>query len=415
MEISEASKQAIAQRMARLRTAVELKEGDRVPFIPKTDALPVTMYGLSQYDWMKDPRNALSCVEKYLTDYQPDVAWSFGPGCIIDTCEVLGATGIRVPGPTHGLPMTSSFQMMNETYLLDEEFGEYLDDPTHFMLTKVYPRKFKNLEGLSNVSFHQLYDLATMGEFCAMAAPPVGKAVETLLQAGRINARNMGRAAILNQKAVEMGFPVRNVVMFTPFDLYADSLRGLIRAVMDIKEFPDEVKAVTQRIGKLTIDSGIARAKAMGETLLYVPLHAGVDEFMSGDDYAEFYWPGLREIIDKAIAAGLTPYLFCEGKYNTRFDFLKNVPPKKVIYMFEQVDIARAKRELEGIACICGNLSSSLLCTGTPEKVADATKRMLDTCAPGGGFIMDCSSVLSDAKRENFDAWYETTMTYGCY
>ena len=40
---------------------------------------------------------------------------------------------------------------------------------------------------------------------------------------------------------------------------------------------------------------------------------------------------------------------------------------------------------------------------------------MLDACAPGGGFIMDCSIVLDNAKKENLDAWYETTMEYGKY
>lgn len=415
MNIPQESLQSIQTRLERLKTAVDLREGDRVPFIPKTESFPVTGYGLSHYDWMKDPRNALPYVQRYLTDYQPDVVWPVAPPCAIDPFEFLGATGVRLPGPTHGLSMNTGFQMMDATYLMDDEFEEYLNDPTHFMLTKVYPRKFRNLAGLSNASFHELYDLATVGELCALAAPETGRAVETLLQGARMSAQHMGRSAMLNQKVVEMGFPLRGGVLFTPFDLYADSLRGLLRAVMDIKEFPDEVLAVTERIGNLTIDAGIARAKARGDNLLHIPLHAGVDEFMSREDYETFYWPGLKKVIEKTVAAGLTPYIFCEGRYNTRLEFLKDVPAKKVVYMFEQVDIARAKRELEGIACVCGNLPTALLCTGTPEQVVNETKRMLDACAPGGGFIMDCSIVLSEAKRENFDAWYETTMTYGCY
>ena len=107
--------------------------------------------------------------------------------------------------------------------------------------------------------------------------------------------------------------------------------------------------------------------------------------------------------------------MFCEGKYSTRFDFLQDVPKGKVVYMFEKIDIAEAKRKLEGIACICGNLPTTLLVSGTPEQVVTETKRMLDICAPGGGFIMDCSIVVDAAKKENFAAWYETTLTYGCY
>ena len=43
------------------------------------------------------------------------------------------------------------------------------------------------------------------------------------------------------------------------------------------------------------------------------------------------------------------------------------------------------------------------------------TKRMLDACAPGGGFVMDCSIVCDHFKEENFNAWYETTLEYGKY
>ena len=36
--------------------------------------------------------------------------------------------------------------MMDGTYLRDEEFDEFLLDPTHFLLTKVFPRKYRALE-----------------------------------------------------------------------------------------------------------------------------------------------------------------------------------------------------------------------------------------------------------------------------
>ena len=68
MNIPQESLHAIGQRLNRLKTAVDFQEGDRVPFIPKTESFPVTGYGLSYYDWMKDARNALPYVQRYLTD-----------------------------------------------------------------------------------------------------------------------------------------------------------------------------------------------------------------------------------------------------------------------------------------------------------------------------------------------------------
>jgi len=83
--------------------------------------------------------------------------------------------------------------------------------------------------------------------------------------------------------------------------------------------------------------------------------------------------------------------------------------------MFEQVDIAKAKKILGDTACICGNLPSADLIYGKKEDIIENTKRMLDICAPGGGFMMDCSIVIDHYDEEKFSAWYETTLEYGRY
>jgi uroporphyrinogen-III decarboxylase len=144
-------------------------------------------------------------------------------------------------------------------------------------------------------------------------------------------------------------------------------------------------------------------------------MHAGTDEFMSPSDYEKFYWPGLKRTIEAIIDAGMIPYVFCEGKYNTRLEVLRDVPRGKVVYLFEQVDIKRAKKVLGDVACICGNISSTLLAHGKPEQVIEKTKELIDICAPGGGFIMDCSIIVDTATHENFSAWRDTTFTYGVY
>ena len=305
--------------------------------------------------------------------------------------------------------------MMDGTYLEEDEFDEYLRDPTHFMLTKVLPRKYKALEPLSKLYFREVYDLKMMTEWAVLGQPDVKAALEALTQAGELMLRHLQHNGAVNKCVREMGFVSVGGVTHAPFDVYADSLRGLVQAAMDVKLYPDEVLAITERIEQMNTDRFIAGAKARGERFVFMPLHAAGDEFMSGEDYAAFYWPGLKRTIEKLAAAGITPLVFCEGKYNTRLEFLKDVPRGKVIYMFEQVDIVRAKRELEGIACVCGNLPTGLLVSGTREQVVDETKRMLDACAGGGGFIMNCSITLDACKMENFEAWYETTLTYGAY
>ena len=74
-----------------------------------------------------------------------------------------------------------------------------------------------------------------------------------------------------------------------------------------------------------------------------------------------------------------------------------------------------AKRILGDTCCIIGNLSVSRMEFGTKEQIIDMTKYLLDTCAPGGGYIFDFDGSLENAKPENVEAMFETLDKYGKY
>ena len=136
---------------------------------------------------------------------------------------------------------------------------------------------------------------------------------------------------------------------------------------------------------------------------------------MSEKQYARLYWPPLKKIMMALIDMGVTPLIYTEGPYDTRIDFLTDVPKGKVIYHLEKADMKEAKRKLGGVACITGNLSISQLEFGKKEKVIEDTKRLLDICAPGGGYLFDFDGSLENAKPENVDAMIETLDKYGKY
>ena len=85
----------------------------------------------------------------------------------------------------------------------------------------------------------------------------------------------------------------------------------------------------------------------------------------------------------------------------------------KAVYYFEKTDMFKAKEVLGEVVCIRGNVPLSILCTGTPEDVKDYCKKLIDQVGCGGGFIMDASTQLDDAKPENVKAMFEFTKEYG--
>ncbi|MDR1247103.1 MAG: hypothetical protein LBK57_08765 [Clostridiales Family XIII bacterium] len=404
----------IDKREARVKAAVSLKEGDRVPFAPKIGTAYAQAGGISQYELYFDYRNMKQGIINFLKRYEPDLYWQTAayPANVL---EVLGTTAIKWPGATCGLPLNMGHQIVNHELMLQDEYDEFLKNPSEFFMQKVFPRKNSKLAGLSKISFSNVIEFGHFAGMAPFADPEVRSALLSLMFAGEETVKWLSACDELAKVAVEMQTPLGCIIgQPTPYDMLADNLRGFTELPIDVIEVPDKVLAAIDVMTDFAL-KGIHAIKAMGLQYVFMPLHGGTDDFMSNETYAKFYWPSLRRVIDEIVKLEMTPYIFLEGKYNTRFDIIRDVPAGKCIYMFEQVDIAKAKKALSDTVCITGNMPTASLIYGDKQEVVDDTKRMLEDCAPGGGFIMDCSIVCDHYKEENMDAWYETTMDYGKY
>jgi len=411
----ETAKELYNERKKRLQAAQALTEYDRVPIVPKMNFFYNAAYGISNYTTMTDLRNVIPGFMAYLDEFNPDAVWSPSQYPAL-AAEALGSSFLRWPGYEHGIGLDQSFQILDGEYMMADEYGECNLDPTRFITTKWMPRRNKNLAGLAKISFQNPIEFGFFAQIAAFADPEVKKSMEALLYAGEKSAQWLEGMELFWDTSVAEGFPLIVTLGHTcPFDMLADNFRGMINTVIDTKERPEELKETLNVMTEICVNNAITGLKAMGHEYLFIPLHNGVDEFMSPKDYAEFYWPGLKALMMTAIDAGITPYVFCEGNYNTRLEQLCDVPKGKVIYMFEKVDMKRVKETVGKVACVCGNLPTSTLMFSKPDKVADETKRLIDICAPGGGFMMDCSIVLDNCPRENLHAMFDTTLKYGVY
>ncbi|MBT9685928.1 uroporphyrinogen decarboxylase family protein [Pseudoflavonifractor sp. MCC625] len=404
----------LEQRIARVDAAVALREGDRVPMAPKIGMAYAQTAGIDRYEALNDARLLRPGVEKFLQTYPCDLFWA-GSGYPIPMMETLGTTAIRWPGATCGVPLNQGFQIVDGTYMEEDEYDEFLRDPSHFCMTKVFPRKHKKLAGLAKLNFHEVVEFGHYASMAAFADPEVRQALLTLMFAGEQAVEWQRNSALLRETALACQTPLGALAgQNAPYDMLADNIRGFLNVPMDLYEIPEKVTAAIDIMTEYALQN-VRRLKNTGSKYCFMPLHGGTDDFMSLEDYRTFYWPSLRRVMEEIIDCGMIPYVFCEGKYDTRLEVLREVPRGKVIYMFEQVDIARAKAVLGDTACICGNLPTSLLLYGKPHEVVDETRRLLDTCASGGGFLMDCSIVLDHYKEENLEAWFDTTLQYGRY
>ena len=79
------------------------------------------------------------------------------------------------------------------------------------------------------------------------------------------------------------------------------------------------------------------------------------------------------------------------------------------------MDLKKAKDVLGDVACMSGNVPSSLLCTGSPQDVRDYCKMLIDVAGKGGGLIVDAGATIDEARPENIKAMIDFTKEYGVY
>jgi uroporphyrinogen-III decarboxylase len=156
-------------------------------------------------------------------------------------------------------------------------------------------------------------------------------------------------------------------------------------------------------------------AKWVGKKGVFIPLHKGLDGFMSADQFKTFYWPWLKKMIEAFIAEDLIPMVLWEGHCDTRLELIGDIPKGKALYMFERTDMFKAKEVLGDVVCLQGNVPLSLLVGGNPDEVKDYCRKLIDVVGKGGGFIMAPSTALDDAKPENVRALFDATREYGGY
>jgi hypothetical protein len=216
-----------------------------------------------------------------------------------------------------------------------------------------------------------------------------------------------------------MGYPAFVTgTSVVPYDHISDNFRGTMGIFEDLLEIPDKIA----RANDMIVDQQIKYLSYFERAPLrikrcFFPLHKGLDGFMSPDQYHELYWEPYQRVLKYLISIGVTPFIYTEGPYNTRVDYicerLKELPKGSCFIHFEQGDFAGLKKKFEGVACLAGGISLYLLEYGTKQQVIDRVKYLIDNCAAGGGYMLSGSASFEKVKRENFEAMFETARTYG--
>ena len=403
-------------REKRVIDAVELKVPDRVPVTASFAFFPARYCGCTMKEMMYDPDKLWDVHLKTTRDFEPDIAQNPFPGtCIGPLLDALDYRQMQWPGGQLGPDVP--YQFVEGEYMKADEYEHFFSEPMDFMVRKYWPRISGSLKGLESLPpFSNCVRYMGLGIFSALTAPEIRSAMEALLNAAKV-AEQVGSYSRRFATALkEEGFPVAGGgVTIAPFDILGDTLRGTKGVMLDMYRRPDVLLKACEKLLPLAVENGVNSAKRSGDRFVFIPLHKGLDGFMSPDQFKKFYWPTLRELMINLINEGFIPSPFWEGNCTSRLEYIKDIPAGKAQYRFEATDMMKAKDILRDRVCIRGNVPVSILATGTPDDVRSYCKKLIDYSGKDGGFILDAAAGVTDAKIENVKAMFEFTRSYGQY
>jgi uroporphyrinogen-III decarboxylase len=405
-------------RHKRVMDALSLQKPDRVPIAVFDEYFCLSQGGITPGEVYYNYDRSFKVFIEETLKFNWDMVTLPGnfPGPV---GEILGLKSLQWGG--YNLPKTQQYQYVEKEYMLADEYDLFLKDPGDFTLRTLWPRMAEGLEPFANFPplLSMSHTFAPIGEIALMAGQPeVREMLEKLIKVGEEMNKYEAALSQLTQDLAEKGFPVISevVIAHAPFDWISDYYRGIKGSMLDMFYQPDKLKAAIDLVTPTMIDFSIQTAKDLGDPIVFIPLHRGADPFMSNDQFSEFYWPSLKELILAIIDADLIPLPYWEGSYTNRLEFLAELPPGKVWGHFEVMDLKKAKEIIGDVHCFWGNVPSQLLISGTPEQTSDYVKELIDTFADNGGLIVDGAiGIPKEAKLENVIAMTETVFDYGVY
>jgi hypothetical protein len=404
-------------RWRRVLDCIELRTPDRMP-----TALFATFW-LARY-------GGVSC-QRLMYDYEHTKDLALRAAQEIDADIVAPAmVAATIYGPTldamdfkqlqwagHGVGENQAYQYLDREYMLNDEYDEFLEDPTGFYLRRYLPRIGGAFSGLTEMPvLPGMHYFRLVGGLRGFAKPGVRAALQNLLKVAEEAERMAGHSADFAQRLTALGYPRDSgSSSVSPYDFVADYFRGARGMMTDLFRKKDKLLQLIDRARVWLTRLTIANAQAAGHPIVMIPIHWAPDAFMSDKQFKEFYWPPFRQMMVDMIAAGLVPMPLWEADCTKRLEVIRDIPAGKCIYWFERTDLVRAREVLGDVVALRGNLSSSLMTTGTPAEVDAAVKHLAENVFhKGGKLILDCAFGLPDETPvENARAMYAAARRYG--
>ncbi len=171
----------------------------------------------------------------------------------------------------------------------------------------------------------------------------------------------------------------------TPLDIIFDYLRGFRGTLTDLRRQPEKVKAAMDTLWNVRCQPMLKAASAGGYPVAVQFCH--IPAYLSPKQFDELYWPHEKAYIESIAANGGKAFIVMEGRWEKIWHHFLELPKDSCILNVDDDDIFQVHAALGHHQIICGGLKMADARLKSFDQIKDDIKRVIDTCAPGGGFL----------------------------
>lgn len=379
------------QRMKRFDDVMSRKIPDRVPIIPNMNTWMYHHAGISVKKAFTEDNNEIVKAAKYLN-------------------ETVPLDGLMSTSNT--LPINMASKIGEGIYTVSEKgvqikgSGGHLMEPQEYSLLTENPMKF-----FANILIPRKFEIFNS---------PLEKKVDIIKEAYNDYSDYIKYNKEANERIEkELGLPiiVRGTNFLAP-DIVLDYLRDFVGISLDVRRHSDELLAACMSLYDFVLEMFDDTATPPNSKVLFSPLH--LPTYLRPKDFEKLYLPFMKKYLDEmAVKRGYSVYFFMENDWIPYLDLMQDLPENaKVVGLFEKGNLAELKKRIGNRFVIMGGMPVELLLLGTHDQIIDKCKELLDTLAPGGGYIFSTDKTMmsfSDGTSENMITACEYIMTHSQY
>lgn len=350
----------LEQKQANLQLALNRQEGAYVPNMVNNGTATIAWAGKKTVDIIENPMAYVEALNAVFAEMWVDA--TLITGNLFSTKMQRGFDNLQYKfGPDGTTP-----EHLQAAPMKADEYDRLIADPDAFVTEVLLPRRFPKLFEDRNAAKESL-KLYAEDKFYSLIV------LNSMTEKDMVE--RYGVASMLNKQKI----------FETPLDMLFDHFRGFRGTLTDLRRQNANVRAALDKLWELRcvpkLDKIAEGAYPFAVQFPHIPA------YLSPKQFDELYWVYEKQIIERIAANGGKAYIVLEGRWDKIWHRFLELPKDSCVLHVDDDDILKANAELGHHQILCGGLKTADTRLKSFEQIKDDVKRVIDTCAPGGGFL----------------------------